>query len=67
MKLFKYIMLTILGMFVFSVFVTCVYEGGFETVIQNTTGTVLLFIAGLGWFVMGIIKVYENTIGGNKK
>lgn len=35
MKLLKYILFAILGIFVFSVFVTCLYEGGFVTGIQT--------------------------------
>ncbi len=64
MKLLKYILFAILGIFVFSVFVTCLYEGGFVTGIQIFVGMALSCFAGLGWFVLGIIGVYKNMIRG---
>lgn len=66
MKLFKYILFTISGIFVFSVFITCVYAGGFINGVQIAIGYILSCCAGLSWLAWGIIGIYEYIVGDKK-
>lgn len=66
MKLLKYILFMIAGLFVFSVFVTCVYAGGFVNGIQLTVGYTLSCCAGLLWLAWGIVGIYEYVMGVKK-
>lgn len=63
MKLFKFIIFTIIGLFVFSVFVTCVYAGGFYNAVQQAVGYTVSCCAGLSALAFGIVGIYEYFTG----
>ena len=58
MKILKYSIALIWGLLIFSVFVTCVYAGGFVNVFQRAVGNALTLLVGLGLTAYGVIGVY---------
>lgn len=58
MKIIKYTIACLWGLLIFSVFVTCVYAGGFVNVFQRAVGNALTLLVGLGLTAYGIIGIY---------